>query len=104
MWGEEAAPIRATPTILLGFPKVAQEISTEKDSSEEETSVEEETPAVEEEIPAVEEETPAGVGEWTSRRDPSLFTGVRGRGILRSSLAGSCIELSPRAARMASEA
>jgi hypothetical protein len=32
-----------------------------------------------------EEETPAGVSEWTSRRDPSLFTGVRGREILRGS-------------------
>ena len=33
-----------------------------------------------------------------------LFTGVRGRGILRSPFAGSCIECPPRVARMASEA
>ena len=33
-----------------------------------------------------------------------LFTGVRGRGILRSSFAGSCIERPLRGARMASEA
>src|SRR5215213_8336259 len=35
---------------------------------------------------------------------PSLFTGVRGRGILRSSFAGSCIDLALRGVRMASEA
>ena len=33
-----------------------------------------------------------------------IFTGVRGRGILRSSFAGSCTDHPPRAARMASEA
>ena len=33
-----------------------------------------------------------------------LFTGVRGREILRSSNAGSCIELALRGTRMASEA
>jgi hypothetical protein len=32
----------------------------------------------------------------------TLFTEVRGRGILRSSLAGSCIDLPLRGARMAS--
>ena len=56
--------------------------STERDTSEEEISVEEdnstEKDTSEEETPAGED-TPAGVGEWISRRDPSLFTGVRGR-------------------------
>jgi hypothetical protein len=39
-----------------------------------------------------------------SASDNALFTGVRGRGILRTSFAGSCIDRPPRSVRMASKA
>ena len=47
---------------------------------------------------------PSGLAGSVDTGHPTLFTGVLGMVILRSSYPGSCIESRPRAARMASAA